>query len=75
MTSDYVTLSIQFRPKCENDEYVVVCSSFGPGMSGFRVINRGWGNSKAFSPVTGSKKKKTKNPVWIVLSGCPLNGV
>ena len=79
MTSDYVTVSIQFSPKCENDEYVVVCSIFGPGMSGFRVINRGWGggggNSKAFSPVTGSKKKKTKNPVWIVLSGCPSNGV
>ena len=70
MTSDYVTVSIQFSPKCENDEYVVVCSIFGPGMSGFRVIN-----SKAFSPVTGSKKKKTKKPVWIVLSGCPLNGV
>ena len=43
MTSDYVTVSIQFSPKCENDEYVVVCSIFGPGMSGFRVINRGWG--------------------------------
>ena len=56
MTSDYVTVSIQFSPKYENDEYVVVCSIFGPGMSGFRVIN-----SKAFSPVTGSKKKKTKN--------------
>ena len=42
MTSDYVTVSIQFSPKCENDEYVVVCSIFGPGMSGFRVINRGW---------------------------------
>ena len=72
MTSDYVTVSIQFSPKCENDEYVVVCSIFGPGMSGFRVIN-----SKAFefSPVTGSKKKKTKKPVWIVSSGCPLNGV
>ena len=60
MTSDYVTVSIQFSPKCENDEYVVECSIFGPGMSVFRVINRLGGGGegyKAFSPVTGSKKK------------------
>ena len=53
MTSDYATLSIQFRPKCENDEYVVVCSSFDPGMSGFQVINRrggGGGGNKAYPP-------------------------
>ena len=54
MTSDYATLSIQFRPKCENDEYVVVCSSFDPGMSGFQVINRrGGGGLQGFSPVKG----------------------
>ena len=51
-----------------------MCSSFGPGMSGFLGINRGGGGGglQGFSPVTGSKKKKT---VRIVLSGCPLNGV
>ena len=75
MTSDYVTLSIQFRPKCENDEYVVVCSSFGPGMSGFQVINRGGGGEAPRLLLGHRKKKKKKNPVRIVLSGCPLNGV
>ena len=64
MTSDYVTVSIQFSPKCENDEYVVVCSIFGPGMSGFSGYNPGVGGG--FSPVTGSKKKKHKNGLNIV---------
>ena len=61
MTSDYVTLSIQFRPKCENDEYVVVCSSFGPGMSGFQVINRRGGGGAA-SPRSQEAKKKKPGP-------------
>ena len=58
MTSDYVTVSIQFSPKCENDEYVVVCSIFGPGMSGFRVINRGWGVTPRPSPRSQEAKRK-----------------
>ena len=55
-----------------------MCSSFGPGMSGFQVINRGGGGcggSKASPRSQEAKKKKKKNPVRIVLSGCPLNGV
>ena len=58
MTSDYVTVSIQFSPKCENDEYVVVCSIFGPGMSGFGVINRGGGLQEL---LPGLRKPKNKN--------------
>ena len=67
MTSDYVTVSIQFSPKCENDEYVVVCSIFGPGMSGFRVINRGWGGGGVTprpsprSQEAKRKKQKTRS--------------
>ena len=60
MTSDYVTVSIQFSPKCENDEYVVVCSIFGPGMSGFRVINRGWGGGVTPRPSPRSQEAKRK---------------
>ena len=62
MTSDYITVSIQFSPKCENDEYVVVCSIFGPGMSGFSGYNPGVGGG-GVSPVTGSKKKKNTKTV------------
>ena len=65
MTSDYITVSIQFSPKCENDEYVVVCNIFGPGMSGFSGYNPGVGGGGGFSPVTGSKKKH-KNGLNIV---------
>ena len=61
MTSDYVTVSIQFSPKCENDEYVVVCSIFGPGMSGFRVINRGGGGLQELLPGLRKQKRKKKN--------------
>ena len=63
MTSDYVTVSIQFSPKCENDEHVVECSIFGPGMSGFRVINRGGGGRATRpSPRSQEAKKKKKKP-------------
>ena len=69
MTSDYITVSIQFSPKCEHDEYVVVCSIFGPGMSGFSGYNpgvEGGGGGGGVSPVTGSKKKKHKKGLNIV---------
>ena len=57
MTSDYITVSIQFSPKCENDEYVVVCSIFGPGMSGFSGYNPGVGG---LFPGHRKQKKKTQ---------------
>ena len=63
MTSDYITVSIQFSPKCENDEYVVVCSIFGPGMSGFSGYNPGVG---AFPRSQEAKKKQHKNGLNIV---------
>ena len=65
MTSDYITVSIQFSPKCENDEYVVVCSIFGPGMSGFSGYNPGVGGG-GFPRSQEAKKKKHKNGLNIV---------
>ena len=62
MTSDYITVSIQFSPKSENDEYVVVCSIFGPGMSGFWGYNPGvgGGGGGGFTRSQEAKKKNTK---------------
>ena len=61
MTSDYVTVSIQFSLKCENDEYVVVCSIFGPGMSGFSGYNPGGGGGGGLQGLfPGHRKQKKK---------------